>query len=215
MCWEGEGGVLMLCKGLAPEIRSKAAPRITPCQQVFLLLIGLADTDLVYEGFCLCFRLYFGSGAAVPCRSRALPWSSGTALPPAFPLLSEGKPSSSLMASRSLRTPHLWGRFRLWKSRGHRSPPALFSLGAGFSHLCCFSACAAMAEGCSVPLPAGTQALWSAGCYAMGAEAGRARKTASGFPSEVSRPLGVCMKCCRAGISCSKPWVADNSAVPI
>lgn len=41
----------------------------------------------------------------------------------------------------------------------------------------------------------------------MGAEAGQAGKTTSG---QVSRPLGVCRKCCRAGISCSRPWVAGN-----
>ena len=90
--------------------------------------------------------------------------------------------------------------------RGHRSPRGLFSLGARFSHLCCFSAGAAIAEGCSAPLPAGTRALWSARCcYAMGAEAGRAWKTTSRFSSKVSRPLGACRQCCRAGISCSKP----------
>lgn len=49
----------------------------------------------------------------------------------------------------------------------------------------------------------------------MGAAgAGQAGKTTSG---EVSRPLGVCRKCCRAGISCSRPWVAGNKQhkVPI
>lgn len=217
----GEGGALLTCCGeadavwaLAAEIYGKAVPRITPCQKVSLLLTGLGGTYLVCQGFCLCFELYFGSGAAVPCSSEALPWSSGAALPQSFALFSGEKPAIPLWKSLPLRASPV-GQVWAEKIRGHRSPRALFILGAWFSHLCCFSTCAAIAEGRLVPLPVGTQVLWSAGCYATGAEAGQAWKTMSGFSSKVSRPLGVCRKRCRAGISCSKPWVADNSAVPI
>lgn len=73
--------------------------------------------------FCLCFESCFGSGAAVPCDSRASPRSCGTALPlGGSPFSAGGKTSSSPMARRSLLVPPLWGRFRLWKPEavGHR-----------------------------------------------------------------------------------------------
>jgi len=111
------------------ELCSEAAPRIAPCQEVSLLLTGLGDTNLVHSGFCLRFELYFGSSAAVPRSSGALPWSSG--VPAGFTLLWEEKASSSLTASHSLFVPHLWGRFGLWKSEaiGHRGVCLAWVLG--------------------------------------------------------------------------------------
>lgn len=147
------------------------------------------------RGFWQCLELCFGSGAAVP-------WSPGVALLRGVTLLSKGEnqqfPSSRLFPFWASPVGHVWSV----EIRGHG---ALLGSGARFSHRVFPPG---MAEGCWALLPVGTQALFQLSwCWAMGGEAGQARKTTSG---EVSRPLGVCRKCCRAGISCSRPWVAGN-----
>lgn len=131
-----------------------------------------------------------------------MPWSPGVALPWGVTLLSEGEnqqfPSGRLLPLCASPVGQVWSV----EIRGHG---ALLGSGARFSHRLFPPG---MAEGCWAPLPAGTQALLRLSrCWAMGAEAGQARKTTAG---EVSGPLGVCRKCCRAGISCSRPWVAAN-----
>lgn len=147
------------------------------------------------RGFWQCLELCFGSGAAVP-------WSPGVALLRGVTLLSEWEnqqfPSSRLFPFWASPVGQVWSV----EIRGHG---ALLGSGACFSHRVFPPG---MAEGCWALLPVGTQALFQLSwCWAMGGEAGQARKTTSG---EVSRPLGVCRKCCRAGISCSRPWVAGN-----